>query len=133
MSKKKSERLQRLVTIQRQKEKLAENELAAVLSAQRYNDDSVNSVIDALGKFDPIHMVVSGHYSKRLSSLDTKKKKLDFQRGVQEKNMLTERTKANRLEERADAFKVDESREAEEEGLHDLMDILSSHNKSSLR
>lgn len=132
MAEKKSQRLQRIVNIQRQKEKMAEIELADVVNAQRYNQDSMESVLDALGTFDPIHMVCSGHYSKRLSNLDIKKRQLQLHREMQEKNMMKERVKADRLEERVDAFKMNEAREAEDEGLQDLIDTISGGKKSSL-
>ena len=80
MAEKKSARIQRLVNIQRQKEKMAESELADILSLQQHNQDSMDSVITALGTFDPIHMVLSGHYSRRLSKLDSKQKQLSVHR-----------------------------------------------------
>lgn len=132
MAEKRSSRLQRIVNIQRQKEKMAETELAGVLNAQRNNQESVDSVLDALSTFDPIHMVLSGHYSKRLSNLDVKKRQLNVHREMQERNMMKERVKAERLEEKVESFKMDEAREAEDENLQDLIDTLGVKKKSSL-
>ncbi len=133
MAEKKSARIQRLVNIQRQKEKMAESELADILSLQQHNQDSMDSVITALGTFDPIHMVLSGHYSRRLSKLDSKQKQLSVHREIKERNMLTERVKAERMEERVQSFKMDEARAAEDETLQDLIDALGGMKKSSFR
>ena len=133
MAEKKSARIQRLVNIQRQREKMAETELADILSLQQNTQDSMDSVVTALGTFDPIHMVLSGHYSRRLSKLDVKQKQLLIHREIKERNMLTERAKADRMEERVQSIKMDEAREAEDETLQDLIDALGGMKKSSFR
>lgn len=132
MAEKKSKRLLRLVQIQRQKEKIVENDLALVLAEQRYTDDGVTSVVEALGDFTPVNMVMAGHYSKRLSSLETKKVKLDKHRNILERNKLTESIKADRISEKVIAAQSDEARDQEEEDLQDLIDGLSARKKSSL-
>ncbi|MEW7007046.1 hypothetical protein [Lentilitoribacter sp. EG35] len=132
MAEKKSKRLLRLVEIQRQKEKIVENDLALVLAEQRYTEDGVTSIIGALGDFTPVNMVMAGHYAKRLSSLETKKEKLNKHRGLLEKNKLTESVKADRISEKVIVAQSDEAREQEEEDLQDLIDGLSAREKSSL-
>lgn len=132
MAEKKSKRLLRLVEIQRQKEKIAESDLALVLAEQRYADDGVVSVIGALGDFTPVNMVMADHYAKRLSSLEIKKVKLGKHRDILEKNKLTESVKADRIFEKVVAARSDEAREQEEEDLQDLIDGLSALKKSSL-
>lgn len=132
MAEKKSKRLLRLVEIQRQKEKIADSDLALVLAEQRYTDDGVTSVVDALGNFTPVSMVMANHYVKRLSSLEVKKRKLDKHRDILERNKLTESVKADRISERVVQAQAGEAREQEEEDLQDLIDGLSARKKSSL-
>lgn len=132
MAEKKSKRLLRLVEIQRQKEKIVENDLALVLAEQRYTDDGVTSIIGALGDFTPINMVMAGHYAKRLTSLEGKKEKLLQHQNILERNKRAESVKADRILEKVILAQSDEAREDEEEDLQDLIDGLSAKNKSSL-
>lgn len=132
MAQKKSKRLLRLVEIQRHKEKIVDSDLALVLAEQRYTEDGVTSVLESLGDFTPVNMVMAGHYAKRLSSLEVKKEKLGKHRDILEKNKLTESVKADRISEKVVAVQAVEAREQEDEDLQELMDTLSARKKSSL-
>lgn len=126
MAQKASERLKRLIKIQRQKEKIAQTDLAFILNRQQQADHSVSNVLDALGSISPLHSTFASHYTKRLTSLETTQKKLQMHRAAQEKKMLTERVKADRLEEKMLRASLDEERHDLEENMQDLLDMLGS-------
>lgn len=131
MARRNSDRIKRLIKIQRQKEKIAETDLAFILGRQRQNEDSVASVLDALGAINPLHSTFANHYTKRLSSLEIMQKKLQMHRTAQEKKMLTERVKADRLEDKLKSANLDEERGDQEEDMQDLLDLLGHRGKSS--
>lgn len=112
---------------------MAETDLAYILGQQRQAEVSVLSVLDALGTVSPLHAAFANHYSKRLSSLEITQNKLQMHRAMQEKKMLTERVKADRLEEKYKDASQNHLREEEEEGLQDLLDMLNAPNQSSPR
>lgn len=129
----KSQRLKRLVKIQRQKEKIAGTDLAYILAQQRQAEHSVTSVLDALGTVSPLHSTFAPHYSKRLTMLEMAQKKLGMHRAAQEKKMLTERAKADRLDEKLQDANQSDVQEEEEEALQDLIDLLAASAQSSSR
>ena len=123
---KRSKRLQRLVDIQRKKEKVAENDLALVLAEKHKTRESIETTISSLGDFSPINLVMTGHYSKRLLSLEKKIGQLDKHCNILQINKQTESVKADRMADKVKQAKIIEAREDEGEELHDLIDKISS-------
>jgi len=119
--------------MQRKKEKIAETQLAGTLNELRVSQGQVESVIDAMGSADQLHNRFSGHYAKRLSNLDAHQKKLQIHRQAQEKQILTEKVKADRLEEKVFASSFDEDMQAQDTDLQDLIDALGAWKNTSSR
>ena len=117
-----SEKLARLVRVQRQIERMAEFELAHTVREQAETDATQEALVAAVGSFDPIHAAMSTHYARRFQRLSAKSQLLEGAKGVQERRMLTEKTKADRLSDQADRAAQAEDRLSTDETLLDLLD-----------
>lgn len=122
MSASRSEKLARLVRVQRQIERMAEHELSLTLSAQAEVDATQDALVHAVGSFNPIHAAMSHQYSQRFQRLSAKSQLLSGAIKVQEGRRKTEKTKADRLAEQADRAAEAEDRLATDESLFDLLD-----------
>lgn len=122
MSASRSEKLARLVRVQRQIERMAEYELSLTLSAQAHADETQEALVQAVGSFNPIHTAMSHQYAQRFQRLSAKSQLLAGAIKVQERKVLTEKTKADRLAEQADRAAEAEDRVATDESLFDLLD-----------
>ena len=94
-------KLKRLVRVQRQIERVAEIELAVILRERAIVDDTRTALVDALGSLSPLHQAMATHYTKRFSGLETRDRRLTGMQAMQEKRVLTEKTKADRLKDQA--------------------------------
>jgi hypothetical protein len=121
-----AEKLKRLVRVQRQLERVAENELAVILRERAIVDDTRTALVDALGSLSPLHRSMAMHYTKRFSGIETRDRRLTGMQMMQEKRILTEKTKADRLQDQYVEAAEAEGREAEDDGLLDLIDIVIS-------
>ncbi len=131
MAEGRAEKLRRLVRVQRQLERVAENELAVILRERAIVDDTRSALVDALGSFSPLHTAMAQHYSKRFSGLETRDRRLTGMQAMQERRILTEKTKADRLQDQyADAAEA-EGRDAEDDGLLDLIDMVMASKTGS--
>lgn len=119
----KSDKLRRLVDVQRQLEKLAEFELSVSNQRQAETKASIDITVDAISSMDPVHHRFSRNYADRLTRLVTKSQQIATQQSLQEAKVLREKTKGDRLEERMHEAKVDEDRLAEDERMYDLVDL----------
>ena len=72
MKQSRSEKLQRLVKVQRHLENMAENELAATTRARTEVQEGLDAVVDAIGSLEPIHQIFAGLYSSQISRLTAK-------------------------------------------------------------
>ena len=117
-------KLKRLVRVQQQIERMAENDLATILREQALVDEARQRTTEAIGSLDPVHTVMSGHYARRFQGLAIKTQHLNGLRAVQERRVLVEHTKTERLEKRAHQAGEAEEREAEDASLLDLIDLL---------
>ncbi|MEM5471561.1 hypothetical protein WNZ14_07470 [Hoeflea sp. AS60] len=122
MSSTRSEKLARLVRVQRQIERMAEYELSHTLRAQAETDATQEALVSAVGSFNPIHAAMSHHYAQRFQRLSAKSQMLDGARSVQERRVLTEKTKADRLADQAGLAAAAEDRLESDESLFDLLD-----------
>lgn len=122
MSTSRSEKLARLVRVQRQVERMAEYELSLTLSAQAETDATQEALVQAVGSFNPIHTAMSHQYAQRFQRLSARSQLLTGAIQVQERRMLTEKTKADRLAEHADKASQAEDRLDADESLFDLLD-----------
>lgn len=132
MAGKRSEKLQRILRVQRQLEKLAENDLALLNRERAALDNKRNSIITAIGSLEPVHQAMAAQYARRFSGIETKGQRLVTMKAMQEKRLLIEKTKADRLEESARTAIIAEERIDQDESLLDLLDAtLASKTNSS--
>jgi hypothetical protein len=117
-----SKKLKRLVAVQRHLERMSENELAEATRQRTEVADSMNRVIDAIGSVDVVHMAFSQQYAHRFGQLTLRDQQLDAMQKMIETNLLKERTKANRLEERMLEARAAEFRESEDNAVYDIVD-----------
>ncbi len=120
---KKSDKLRRLVDVQRQLEKLAEYELSVSIARQAEVTSSIMSTIDAISSVDPMHKQFAKNYSERLNRLFTRSQQIAAQQSVQETKVLKEKTKGDRLEDRMKEAELAEERLVEDERMYDLVDL----------
>ncbi|EUC00270.1 hypothetical protein PMI07_003556 [Rhizobium sp. CF080] len=120
---KRSDKLKRLVAVQRHLEVMAEHELAATTRYRAEVNQSMEEVIDAIGSMNPVHRQFSQHYSERFGRLTTKERQLAGVQQIQEMKVLKERTKADRLEENMKDARDHEDREAADDSIYELIDI----------
>lgn len=120
---KKSQKLKRLVAVQRHLEKMAELDLADTARQRQEIAAGLDRVIEALGSMDPVHRLFSQSYAERFSRLSGDDRRMADVQRVQENVVLRQRTKAERLEDKMLEARDHEDREAEDNALQDLMDL----------
>lgn len=126
-----SEKLKRLVAVQRHLEKMAETDLAATSRHRVEVSESMDVVIEAIGSMHPIHRQFSHEYAERFGRLTVKERQLAGIQQAQEARMLKERTKADRLEDQMKAARALEDREAEDNAIYELLEITMAAPASS--
>jgi hypothetical protein len=117
-----AEKLARLVRVQRQIERMAETQLSNTLRDQAALDASQDALVEAVGSFDPVHAAMSHNYAQRFQRISAKSQQLEGIKSVQERRVLTEKTKADRLTDQAEAAAGNEERAAADESLLDLLE-----------
>jgi hypothetical protein len=117
-----SQKLQRLVNVQRHLEHMAENELAITTAARREVLDSLDAVVEAIGSLSPVHQVFTGLYSNQISRLTVKDQHLLMQQQIHENRMMREKAKGDKLEEHVREARTAENREEEDNAIYDLID-----------
>jgi hypothetical protein len=133
-STKRSDKLKRLVAVQRHLEKMAEMDLAATTRLRAEVNQSKETVIEALGSIDPVHRPFGQQYAERLSRLTVKERQLEGIQQAQETKVLKERTKADRLEEGRKEARDHEDREAADNAIYELIEMtLAAPASSKLR
>ena len=117
-----SEKLKRLVAVQRHLEQMAESELAEIARQRTTLAETIDVVVDAMGSGHPMHRMFSGHYASQLGRLVQKDQMLLGIQEVHESRMLKERAKGDRLEESMKDARLEEEREAADNSILDLID-----------
>jgi hypothetical protein len=117
-----AQKLARLVRVQRQIERMAETQLSHTLREQAALDASQDALVEAVGSFDPVHAAMSRNYAQRFQRLSVQSQQLQGIKSVQERRVLTEKTKADRLTDQAEAAAVSEERASVDESLLDLLE-----------
>lgn len=117
-----SEKLKRLVMVQRHLEKMAENDLAETTRAREEVNQSIERVIDAIGSVDPVHRIFSQNYADRFGRLTLKDQQLSGMQKLHETRALRERTKGDRLEDHMKDARELERREADDNAVYDVID-----------
>ncbi|MGQ8631219.1 hypothetical protein ACUTJJ_07030 [Agrobacterium sp. DKPNP3] len=122
-SDKRSDKLKRLVTVQRHMEKMAEVELADTTRARTEVAQSMESTLEAMNSLEPVHQTFSLHYQGRYGRLVVQDRQLEGAQHFQENKVLKEKTKADRLEDRMHVARDLEDREADDNAIYDLLEI----------
>ena len=117
-----SEKLNRLVKVQRHLEQMAEIELAGTTEARREVNENLEAVVDAIGSLAPIHQIFAGLYSGQISRLTAKDQHLQTLQQIHENKMMRERAKGDRLEKNMKEAREQETREADDLSLYDILD-----------
>jgi hypothetical protein len=117
-----SEKLKRLVAVQRHLEQMAESELAETARQRRDLAETIDVVADAMGSASPLHAMFSGHYASQLGRLAQKDQMLLGIQQVHETRVLKERAKGDRLEENMKEARVLEDRTEADNAIYDLVD-----------
>ncbi len=120
---KRSDKLKRLVAVQRHMENMAEHELAATTRHRAEVSQSMENVVEAIGSMDPVHRQFARHYAERFGRLTTKERQLAGVQQLQEMKVLKERTKADRLEESMKEARDHEDREAADSSIYELIEM----------
>ena len=120
--KSRSEKLKRLVAVQRHLERIAENELADTTWQRSEVTEAMERVMDAIGSTDPVHMAFSIHYADRYGRLTIKDQQLESIQTLIQMKVQQERTKADRLEEHMKDARELEMREADDNAVYDIID-----------
>ncbi|MBO3758343.1 hypothetical protein J5J10_14925 [Ciceribacter sp. L1K23] len=121
--KSKSDKLKRLVTVQRHIERMAESDLAATARQRVEVGEAMDVVMDAIGSLDPVHRLFAQSYADRFDRLATAEKQLAGLQQVQETRVLREGAKADRLEDNMKEARLAEQREKEDEAVYDVVDM----------
>ncbi|PKA40896.1 hypothetical protein N2599_01485 [Rhizobium sullae] len=117
-----SEKLKRLVAVQRHLEQMAEYDLAETSRQRTEVNQSIDNVVTALGSLDPVHRAFSQSYADRFERLSTKDKQLTGMQQLHEMRLQRERAKGDRLEEGMKEALEAERREADDNAVYDVID-----------
>ncbi len=120
---KKSQKLMRLVAVQRHLEKMAESDLAATARQRQEVTESMTSVMEAIGSLDPVHRLFAQNYADRFTRLSTTERQLAGMQQLHEMRVMRERAKGDKLDEHRLEAREDEDRAAADEAILDLVDM----------
>lgn len=130
--KKKSDKLKRLVAVQRHLEKMAESDLAATAKQRQEVNESMTSVMAAIGSLEnPVHRLFAQNYADRFDRLSTTERQLAGMQQIHEMRVMRERVKGDKLDEHRLEAREEEQREADDEAIYDLVDMRFSTPASS--
>ncbi len=122
VEKTRSQKLQRLVAVQRHLEQIAEYDLAETTRQRSEVSQEMDSVIHALGSMDPVHHAFSQGYADRFNRLGIKDKQLTGMQEVHQMRVQQERAKGDRLEDGMREAREAERREADDDAIYDIID-----------
>ncbi|MFC5759672.1 MULTISPECIES: hypothetical protein [unclassified Rhizobium] len=122
IEKKRSDKLKRLVAVQRHLEKMAEYDLAETARQRAEVNAAMDVAILALGSLDPVHRAFSQSYADRFGRLTIKDQQLTGMQQVHEMRLTRERAKGDRLEESMLEALQAERREADDNAVYDVID-----------
>jgi hypothetical protein len=117
-----SDKLKRLVTVQRHLEKIAEIDLASTTRQRQETSETMDVVVEAINSLDPVHRSFSHHYSNQYTKLQQQEQMLANVQQMHEMRVVRERTKGDRMEDRMKEARNAEEREAADDSIYDLID-----------
>ncbi|ANM09168.1 hypothetical protein B5K08_03740 [Rhizobium leguminosarum bv. trifolii] len=122
VEKNRSQKLKRLLSVQRHIERMAENDLAETSRQRVEVNAAMDDVIVALGSMDPVHHAFSQNYADRFGRLSIKDQQLTGMQQVHEMRLARERAKGDRFEEGMKEALEAERREADDNAVYDVID-----------
>ncbi|NNU67935.1 hypothetical protein G9X67_22020 [Rhizobium sp. WYCCWR 11152] len=122
IEKKRSQKLKRLLSVQRHIERMAENDLAETSRQRVEVNVAMDDVILALGSMDPVHHAFSQNYADRFGRLTIKDQQLTGMQQIHEMRLTRERAKGDRLEDGVKEALEVERREADDNAVYDVID-----------
>lgn len=122
MAQSRSEKLKRLVSVQRHLEKMAEIDLASTTRQRQEGAETMEAVAGAINSLDPVHRSFSRHYSNQYSKLQQQDQMLANVQQMHEMRVVRERTKGDRMEDHMKDARNAEDREAADDAIYDLID-----------
>ncbi|MBB3353254.1 hypothetical protein HJB79_14600 [Rhizobium lentis] len=122
IEKSRSQKLKRLLSVQRHIERMAENDLAETSRQRIEVNAAMDDVIVALGSMDPVHHAFSQNYADRFGRLTIKDQQLTGMQQIHEMRLSRERAKADRLQEGMKEALDAERREADDNAVYDVID-----------
>lgn len=122
IEKNRSQKLKRLMMVQRHLERMAETDLAETSRQRIEVNVAMDDVIVALGSMDPVHHAFSQNYADRFGRLSIKDQQLTGMQQVHEMRLTRERAKGDRLEEGMKEALEAERREADDNAVYDVID-----------
>jgi hypothetical protein len=122
IEKKRSQKLKRLLSVQRHIERMAENDLAETSRQRVEVNAAMDDVILALGSMDPVHHAFSQNYADRFGRLTIKDQQLTGMQQIHEMRLARERAKGDRFEEGMKEALEAERREADDNAVYDVID-----------
>ncbi|MBY3190131.1 hypothetical protein [Rhizobium laguerreae] len=122
IEKKRSQKLKRLLSVQRHIERMAENDLAETSRQRVEVNVAMDDVILALGSMDPVHHAFSQNYADRFGRLSIKDQQLTGMQQIHEMRLARERAKGDRFEEGVKEALEAERREADDNAVYDVID-----------
>ena len=122
MAQNRSDKLKRLVTVQRHLEKMAEIDLANTTRQRQEAAETMDAVADAINSLNPVHRSFSRHYSGQYNKLQQQDQMLANVQQMHEMRVVRERTKGDRMEDRMKEARDAEDRVAADDAIYDLID-----------
>ncbi len=118
-----SRKLKRLLDVQRHLESMAEVELARLSEERAEIEEKIESAIDAIGSMEPVHVGLKAQYAQQFTRLSVQEKLVQARQEVQEKMVMREKAKADRLESNFRGLLSSEEREHADNEILDLVEI----------
>jgi translation initiation factor IF-2 len=119
---KRSDKLKRLVAVQRHLEQMAEMDLALSTQQRQEVAETMDAVAAAIVSLNPVHRNFSNIYAAQIGKLRQKDVMLAGVQQMHEMRIVRERTKADRLAEQMLDARNLEDREEADNAVYDLID-----------
>lgn len=119
-------KLKRLAAVQRQMERVADVELADIMRERALVADKIDALVSALASPAPVHANFSKLYGVQIGKLKIRDQILTGRMQLQQKKVISEKAKADRLDEvTAEALEVVE-REKQDVELEQLLECIGA-------
>lgn len=122
-AKTRSEKLKRLVAVQRHMEKIAEIDLSMTTSIREELAEKMDYAMVAIGSFSPVHLGLKDQYARQHGRFRGEDQQMANLQAVQEQRILQEKVKGDRLEEHFREARAAEDREREDNAVIELIDM----------